>query len=139
MYFNLHDNLLPSPGQRVELSVTYLNRGTGQFALRYDAVGNSQKTAFTVTKSNSLTWKTNSVVVTDGAFANRGPNGADLVLANLGTEDTIFHSLEIIKLADVNVGTVGQGTVSGRTDGTTYAPITGTFMERQRLELAVTR
>ncbi|NDA67641.1 MAG: hypothetical protein EBY09_13535, partial [Verrucomicrobia bacterium] len=102
------------------------------------AAGNSQKTAFTVTKSNSLTWKTNSVVVTDGAFANRGPNGADLVLANLGTEDTIFHSLEIIKLADVNVGTVGQGTVSGRTDGTTYAPITGTFMERQRLELAVT-
>jgi len=57
-----------------------------------------------VTKSNSLTWKTNTVEVTDWAFSNRGPNGADLVLTNLGTEDTIFHSVELIKLAYVNVG-----------------------------------
>lgn len=52
--------------------------------------------------------------------------------------DTIFHGLEVIKLADVNVGTVGKGTVTGRTDGTIYAPVVGTFMERQRLELTAT-
>ncbi|MEI7532724.1 MAG: hypothetical protein WCK57_00010 [Verrucomicrobiae bacterium] len=138
MYFDITDSLVTSPGQRVELTVIYRDKGTGQFALLYDAVTNSQKTAFTVTKSNSLTWKTNMVVVTDWAFANRGPKGADLVLTNLGTEDTIFHSVELIKFADVNVGTVGKGTVSGRTDGTVYTNIMGTFMERQRLELTVT-
>jgi hypothetical protein len=138
MYFDINDSLVTSLGQRVELTVIYRDKGTGQFALLYDAVTNSQKTAFTVTKSNSLTWKTNTVVVTDWAFANRGPKGADLVLTNLGTEDTIFHSVELIKFADVNVGTVGKGTVSGRTDGTVYTNIMGTFMERQRFELTVT-
>jgi len=33
MYFDINDNLLPSAGQRVRLSVDYLDRGTGQ--LRY--------------------------------------------------------------------------------------------------------
>ena len=138
MYFDVNDRLTPNPGQNIELSVVYLDSGTGQFALKYDAVGNSQKTAFTVTKANSNTWKTNSVVVTDWVFGNNGPNGADLMLANVDSNNDTFHSIELIKLADVNVGTVGKGTVSGRTDGTVYSPIMGTFMERQRLELTVT-
>lgn len=138
MFFDINDNLVTSPGQRVQLTVIYRDTGTGQFALRYDALTNSQKTAFTVTKGNSLTWKTNTVVVTDWAFANRGPKGADLVLTNLGSEDTIFHSIELVKLANVNVGAVGKGTVSGRTDGTAYSPILGAFTERQRLELTAT-
>lgn len=139
MYFDINDSLLTSPGQRVELTVIYRDKGTGQFALLYDAVTNSQKTAFTVTKSNTLMWKTNTVVVTDWAFANGGPKGADLVLTNLGADDTIFHSIELIKLSDVNVGTVGKGTVSGRTDFTVSSPImTNNIMERQRIGLTVT-
>jgi hypothetical protein len=106
--------------------------------LLYDAVTDSRKTAFAVTKGNSLTWKTSTVMVADWAFNNRGPNGADLVLTNLGTDDTIFHSVELIKLADVHVGTVGRGSVSGRTDGVVHASLAGTFMERQRMELTVT-
>ena len=138
MYFDVNDRLTPNPGQSIQLSVIYLDSGTNQFALIYDAVGNSQKTAFTVTKANSNTWKTNSVVVTDWVFGNNGPNGADLVLTNVDSSNNTFHSIELIKLADVNVGTVGKGTVSGRTDATVYSPIMGTFMERQRLELTVT-
>ena len=139
MYFDINDNLLPSVGQRVRLSVDYLDRGTGQFAMRYDAVGNSQKTAFTVTKANTNTWKTASVVVTDWAFGNRGPNGCDLTLVKLDSDDDIFHKLEVTKLANVQVGTVGLGTVSGRTDATTYSPVNGEdFAEGQRLELQAT-
>jgi len=138
MYFNIDDSLMTSPGQQLEISVVYRDKGTGQFALLYDAVTNSQKTAFTVTKGNTLTWKTNMVWVTDWVFAKRGPNGSDLVLANLGTEDTIFHSIELVKLADVNVGTYGKGAVTGRTDFTVYTNIMGRFMERQRLGLTVT-
>jgi uncharacterized repeat protein (TIGR01451 family) len=139
MVFDINDNLLPSVGQRVRLSVDYLDRGTGQFAMRYDAVGNSQKTAFTVTKTNTNTWKTAAVVVTDWAFGNQGPNGADLTLVNLDSDDDIFHKVEVIKLANVQIGTVGMGTVSGRTDATTYSPVIGEdFAESQRLELTVT-
>jgi subtilisin-like proprotein convertase family protein len=139
MYFDINDNLLPSAGQRVRLSVDYLDRGTGQFAIRYDAVGNNQKTAFTVTKTDSNTWKTDSAIVTDWAFRNQGPNGSDLILVNLDSDDDIFHKLEVTKLANVQIGTVGMGTVSARTDAATYSPVVGNdFAESQRLELAVT-
>ncbi len=139
MYFDINDNLLPSAGQRVRLSVDYLDRGTGQFAIRYDAVGNNQKTALTVTKNGSNTWKTASAIVTDWAFRNQGPNDSDLILVNLDSDDDIFHKLEVTKLAHVQVGTVGMGTVSARTDATTYSPVVGDdFAESQRLELTVT-
>jgi subtilisin-like proprotein convertase family protein len=139
MYFDINDNLLPSVGQRVRLSVDYLDRGTGQFAMRYDAVGNNQKTAFTVTKTGSNTWKTASAIVTDWVFRNQGPNGSDLILVNLDSDDDIFHKLEVTKLANVQIGTVGMGTVSARTDAATYSPVVGNdFAESQRLELAVT-
>jgi len=139
MYFDINDNLLPSAGQRVRLSVDYLDRGTGQFAIRYDAVGNNQKTALTVTKTGSNTWKTASAIVTDWAFRNQGPNGSDLILVNLDSDDDIFHKLEVTKLANVQIGTVGMGTVSARTDAATYSPVVGDdFAESQRLELTVT-
>jgi len=139
MDFDINDNLLPSAGQRVRLSVDYLDRGTGQFALNYDAVGNSEKTALTVTKTNTNTWKTASVVVTDWAFRNGSLNGADLTLVNLDLDDDIFHKLEVTKLAHVQIGTVGMGTVSARTDAATYSPVVGDdFAESQRLELTVT-
>jgi len=139
MYFDINDNLLPSLGQRVRLSVDYLDRGTGQFALRYDAVGNNQKTALTVTKTSSNTWKTASAIVTDWAFRNQGPNGSDLTLVNLDSDDDIFHKLEVTKLANVQIGTVGMGTVSARTDAATYSPVVDDgFAESQRLELTVT-
>lgn len=138
MSFDIHDKLLPSPGQPVQLSVTYLNRGTGQFALCYDAAGDSQKTAFTVTKTNQGDWVTRSVVVTDWAFKNSGPNGADLMLVNTDAEDDVFHSVELIKLTALNVSTVGQGTVTGRNNAAAFTPLPGTVMEGQRLELAAT-
>lgn len=111
IYFDLHDKLLQSQGQPVQISVDYLDRGTGQFSLEYDAVGNNQKTAFTVTKNNTNTWKTCSVVLTDWAFGNHGPHGADFVLVDMDSDDDIFHGVEIIKLADISVGTVDRKSV----------------------------
>ena len=98
MSFDIHDRLLPTAGLPVRISVDYLDRGTGQFSLRYDASSNSAKTAFTVTKSGSNSWRTRSVVVSDWAFSNRGPDGADLMLVNTDTEDDIFHGVEVRKL-----------------------------------------
>ncbi|MFM2153364.1 MAG: hypothetical protein RL199_1799, partial [Pseudomonadota bacterium] len=98
MSFDIHDRLLPTAGLPVRISVDYLDRGTGQFSLRYDASSNSAKTAFTVTKAGSNSWKTRSVVVTDWTFANRGPDGADLMLVNTDADDDIIHGIEVRKL-----------------------------------------
>jgi hypothetical protein len=57
----------------------------------------------------------------------------------LDSDDDIFHKLEVTKLAHVQIGTVGLGTVSGRTDATIYSPVIGDdFAESQRLELTAT-
>ncbi|MEI7851506.1 MAG: hypothetical protein WCH86_06695 [Kiritimatiellales bacterium] len=139
MYFDVNDHLTPTPGQSIQLSVIYLDSGTNRFGLLYDAVGNSQKSAFTVTKANSNTWKTNSVVVTDWAFGNNGPNGSDLALTNMDLSgDTTFHSIELVKQVNVTMNTVGQGTVSARNDGTIYSPVSGTYATGLRLEMTVT-
>jgi len=142
MYFDINNNLLPSLGQRVQLNVTYLDRGNGQFRLVYDAASSAQKTAFTVTKMNTDTWKTQSIEVTDWRFGNRGTNGSDLQLVNLPTDtanpDTIFHGIEVIKQADVSVGIIGQGTVTGRNNAAAFTPIPTSVMEGQRLELQET-
>lgn len=138
MSFDVNDKLTPTPGQSIRLSVTYLDSGTGQFAMKYDAVGNSQKTAFTVTKSNTNTWKTQSVVVTDWAFGNHGPNGADVTLVNVDSENDTFHGIEVVKLGNVTVNTNGHGTVTARNDFDVYSSVNGVFDEGRRLELTVT-
>ncbi len=99
MLFDIHDRLLPDPGRPVKISVDYLDRGTGQFSLEYDATSGSMKTAFVVTKSDTNTWKAQSAVVTDWAFSNRGPNGADLMLLNIDTDDDVIHGIEIRKIS----------------------------------------
>jgi hypothetical protein len=138
MYFNIDDLLMTSPGQAVTLAVTYLDAGTGQFELQYDAKSSNRKSAFLVTKSNSNTWKTESVTINDWVFGNNGPNGADLILVNVDTEDDIFHMLEITKLVEVTTGTVGKGTVQARNDGLVFSPPTGTFRQSIRLEATAT-
>ena len=136
MYFDINNNLLNSPGQSVRFTVNYLDRGTGQFSLRYDATGNSQKPALTVTKANSNTWKTASVVVTDWVCGNNGPNGADLMLLNVDSDNDIFHSLEVTKLGFVTLNTAGQGSVNARNDGTSYHPLGGVIEQNLRLDLS---
>jgi hypothetical protein len=40
---------------------------------------------------------TQSIDVTDWAFQNQGPRGADLLLVSLDAEDDIFHGVEVVK------------------------------------------
>jgi hypothetical protein len=98
MSFDIDDALLASHAGPVTLSVDYLDAGSGQFALRYDATDDPEKTAFTVTKTNTNTWMRRSVVVTDGAFRNRGPGGADFALINVDADDDVFHGVEVTKV-----------------------------------------
>lgn len=111
MYFDVKDNLVDEPGQAIQLSVIYYDDGTGQFALQYDAKGDSTKTAILVTKTNTKLWKAASAVVTDGLFGNNGPHAADLILVNVDSEDDVFHMVELLKLSDVNIGATGRGSV----------------------------
>ena len=80
----------------VTVRVVYYDEGTGQWALQYDAVGNPKKIACTEKKTDTKTWKEKIVTLRDGYFGNRC-EGADLMLVNPDTEDTIFHIVELTR------------------------------------------
>lgn len=101
MYFDINDKFFANAplngAYPVTLRVIYYDSGTGKWALKYDAVGNSRKTAYTVTKTNSGTWKEKSVTLNDAYFGNRCPNSSDLMLASVDNNDDIFHLIEIAR------------------------------------------
>jgi len=110
MYFDIYDKFFSNASLNgaypVAVRVVYYDNGTGKWALKYDAVGNSQKAAFIVTKSNSGTWKERTETLTDAYFGNRCPNDSDLMLVSVDTEDDIFHMIELTREQ------TGDGTVA---------------------------
>jgi len=114
MYFNIDDGFFFDQalnGQyEVKVRVVYFDQGTGSWALKYDAVRDAQKTAFTVTKTNSGQWKERIITISDGYFGNRCPNSTDLMLANTDNEDDVFHMLELTRETGDRKGYWGDGT-----------------------------
>jgi len=99
MYFRLADGFcsadMPS---KLLLRIVYLDEGTSSWTLSYDATNGMQQ-AMSVTNSDSGEWRKETVVVPDAAMRQRGPQGADLVLASRDG-DTVFHLIEVKKLGD---------------------------------------
>jgi len=81
----------------VTIRVVYFDKGVGQWSLQYDAVGDSNKTALTVAKTDSGLWKEVSVTVDDAYFGNRSTSNSDIVLTSDDTEDDIFHMIEVTR------------------------------------------
>ncbi|MEI6754768.1 MAG: hypothetical protein WCK78_16570, partial [Paludibacter sp.] len=98
MFFNLDDKFMLSKGKHpITVKIIYLDKGTGKFSFRYDAVTNPDKTAIVVTKTNSGKWVSKSITIADGEFANKGPRNSDFSLVNEDNEDDVFHLIEITK------------------------------------------
>jgi hypothetical protein len=98
MYFDLDDQFLSAnTDDPVSLKVIYLDQGTGKFAVRYDSSSDPDKTAVTITKTNSGRWVSKSIAIADGEFANKGPRNSDFSLVDEDGEDDVFHMIEIEK------------------------------------------
>jgi len=81
----------------VTVRVMYFDDGRGKWALNYDAVGDSNKTAYIVSNTDTDEWKEKLVTLTDANFGKSGWMGSDLSLVNLDAEDDIFHMVEITR------------------------------------------
>jgi hypothetical protein len=93
----------------VTVRVVYLDEGTGEWALAYDAKDGSWKTAQSVQKTGSGQWKEAAVTLNDAAFANRGPHKADLALESRDGQDDTFHMIEITRSTGFRTGFFGDG------------------------------
>ena len=98
MYFDLDDQFLSTKDNGpITLKLIYLDQGTGIFSVRYDSSSNPDKTAVTITKTNSGRWLSKSIAIADGEFANKGPRNSDFSLVGEDDEDDVFHMIEIAK------------------------------------------
>lgn len=101
MYFNIADRFFQdkplSSAYPIKVRIVYLDRGTGSWALKYDAVSNPQKIALNVQKTNTGRWKEAIVTLNDAFFGNRCPHATDLMLVNTSSADTIFHIVEVTR------------------------------------------
>jgi hypothetical protein len=98
MAFDLDDKFFPHGAHApITLKLIYLDQGTGKFSVRYDSSADPDKTAVTITKTNSGKWVNKSITISDGKFANQGPLSSDFSLVNEDEEDDVFHMIEIMK------------------------------------------
>jgi hypothetical protein len=81
----------------VSVRVMYFDEGRGKWALYYDALGDPNKRAYDVVKTDTKQWKEKLVTLADANFGKSGPLGSDLSLVNLDADDDIFHMVEITR------------------------------------------
>ncbi|SCG37801.1 carbohydrate-binding protein [Micromonospora coxensis] len=100
MSFDVENRMFPDTGYNaarrdVDVRVVYLDRGTSSWQLRYDASGEPDELARTVTKTDTGQWREITVRLTDAHFANRSRRGSDLYLVNPDGETNVFHMVEV--------------------------------------------
>ncbi|MDA8186895.1 MAG: PA14 domain-containing protein [Dehalococcoidales bacterium] len=112
-------------GQPTRIKITYLDSGTSRFEVRYDAFGNANKLAGTVTKANTGAWKTATFDVNDAYFGGRMLGGSDIrILAVSG--DVTLHMVEIRTLSAGSAVTPTPTPVHSATATPTQIPATPT-------------
>ena len=103
MYFDIADRFFSGKPldarDPVTVRVVYFDAGHGSWAVKYDAVGNREKTAVAVQNKDTGRWKEVRVTLSDGFFGNRCPRGTDLMIVNTSKQNTIFHMIEVLRLA----------------------------------------
>lgn len=113
MYFDVDDRYIYGNARPVTVTVTYYDQGFDRWQLRYDAIGDPDKAAGTVFKTNTFTWKKATFVLTDAQFTNRQRGGTDFHIWCLGDGDEIIHFVDVQRPSGVTVELELQPGVNG--------------------------
>lgn len=106
MFFDVDDRYAYGGIYKATITVTYLDKGTDKWELRYDSTTSDDKVARVVTKKNTGTWQKAVFDITDAEFANAQPGGG----SRMGSDFRIFSANdgnETIHMVDV-VATPGK-------------------------------
>ena len=95
MYFDIDDHYVGGIAARAAITVTYYDQGTDRWELRYDALDNPDKSAGTITKTNSRTWKKAVFNLADAFFGGRQPGTTDFRIWSAGDGDEIIHFVDV--------------------------------------------
>jgi hypothetical protein len=110
LYFDVENNFFRNTPLNavypVTIEITYFDNGTGSWNLFYDASGNSNKLAASITCTNTGTWKKATVTLNDAYFGNRSTSGSDFYIANAGSQNVIFSTVELSRQAQSDAGLI---------------------------------
>jgi predicted alpha-1,2-mannosidase len=82
LYFAVTDDLVPAGSSHTAtITVDYLDQGTGQWNVQYDATDQPYQGSPPTTSTGTGTWKTATFTLPDAGFGNRQNAGADFRLA----------------------------------------------------------
>jgi hypothetical protein len=117
LYMDVDDTFLfnGKPTREVWVTMDYFDAGVTPFRLDYDAESGAFKSAETVDRTDSQTWKSYTWHLTDANFANREQNTADFRLwdgDDNGDTDDLFVSGITVSTKDPNPSAL-KGDVNG--------------------------
>ena len=75
LYFRIDKTVVPSTMATLVFKVTYLDRGTGELRMQYNATGGRNYESCVVGKTGSEQWITVTMAVTDGSLRNAQNHG----------------------------------------------------------------
>lgn len=103
MWFKIDDGYIYGGPTEATITVTYFDKGTDRWALRYDATSGFKdatpdgSASAWVQKTNSNTWKTATFHVTDGRFQNYMSGGHDFRIDCLNDGNEWIHMVKLTK------------------------------------------
>lgn len=99
-YYRVDDTWAYNVNQTYYADITYLDQGSGNFALHFDAAGGAY-TSLSVARpgTNTGNWVTSTVALNNAKFANSQNNFADLRLSS-GGADLFVRSLVLRRASD---------------------------------------
>ena len=75
LYFRIDKTVVPSTMNTLVFKITYLDRGTGELRMQYNATGNRNYESCAVSKTGSEQWITVTMAVTDASLRNAQNHG----------------------------------------------------------------
>ena len=75
LYFRINKTVVPSTMDTLVFKITYLDRGTGELRMQYNATGNRNYESCVVAKTASDQWITVTMAVTDASLRNAQNHG----------------------------------------------------------------
>lgn len=103
MWFKVDDNYLYGGTDAISITVTYFDRGTDTWSVEYDGPGGVMKSAGTVTKTNTNTWKKYTFFLDDARMANGLLGLSDFRINCNGDGNEYVHLVMVAKRSSSQV------------------------------------
>ena len=100
MYFDVDNAYLFGGSNPISMTVTYFDRGVDTWTLEYDSADGITKSAGTITKTDSNTWKKQTFSIGDARFEGRQSGGNDFRINSNGDGDEIIHFVILKRLTE---------------------------------------